>query len=178
MDKFCLSLFCYKGAGKTLLGLVAFVWLTDDNSFWNVRPTRTMDSVPTSVPISLYCGYNEITVVTAQCWAIKLVTTYTNRTKETLKKQNKKQTLFGYESAVPINLLIINLSNFYLLKVNNRNTTRRYEICSELTIKTPEWHHWCSSDAFIVNFEHISNLLLELLLLTLNICLMWCHNAT
>ena len=134
---FVSHFFVIRGQG-TVLGLVVFVWLTDDSSFWNVRPTRTMDSVPTSVPISLYCGYNEITVVTAQCWAIKLVTTYTNRTKETLKKQNKKQTLFGYESAVPINL-----SNFYLLKVNNRNTTRRYEICSELTIKTPEWHHWC-----------------------------------
>ena len=26
----------------------------------------------------------------------------------------------------------------YLLKVNNRNTTTRCEICSKLTIKTPE----------------------------------------
>ena len=27
----------------------------------------------------------------------------------------------------------------YLLKVNNRNTRTRYEICSKLTVKTPDW---------------------------------------
>ena len=31
----------------------------------------------------------------------------------------------------------------YLFKVNNRNTRTRCEICSELTIKTREPHHWC-----------------------------------
>ena len=30
----------------------------------------------------------------------------------------------------------------YLLKVNNRNTRTRCEICSKLTIKTPERRHW------------------------------------
>ena len=29
-------------------------------------------------------------------------------------------------------------ANFYLFKVNNRNTPKRCEICSKLTIKTPE----------------------------------------
>ena len=29
-------------------------------------------------------------------------------------------------------------ANIYLLKVNNRNTRKRCEICSKLTIKTPE----------------------------------------
>ena len=29
-------------------------------------------------------------------------------------------------------------ADIYLLKVNSRNTRTRYEICSELTIKTPE----------------------------------------
>ena len=32
--------------------------------------------------------------------------------------------------------------NFCLFKVNNRNTRTRYEICSELTIKTPRRRHW------------------------------------
>ena len=45
----------------------------------------------------------------------------------------------------------------YILKVNNRNTRTRYEICSKLTIKT-----------FIVNFEYISHLALVFLFLTLN----------
>ena len=41
----------------------------------------------------------------------------------------------------------------YLLKVNNKNTRTRYEICSKLTIKTPERRHWRSVS--IVNFEHL-----------------------
>ena len=56
----------------------------------------------------------------------------------------------------------------YLLKVNNKNTRTRYETLSKLTIKTPEWRHWRRSGVFIVNFEHISNLVLVFLLLTLN----------
>ena len=43
-------------------------------------------------------------------------------------------------------------------KVNNKNTNIRCEICSKLTIKTPERCHWSHSGVFIVNFEHISNL--------------------
>ena len=60
-----------------------------------------------------------------------------------------------------------NLSNsagIYLLKVNRRNTRTRCEICSKLTIKIPERHFivilYC---IFIVNFEHISDLVLVLL---------------
>ena len=59
-------------------------------------------------------------------------------------------------------------AGIYLLKVNNRNTRIRCEICSKLTIKTPERRHWRSSGVFIVNFEHISHLVLVFLLLTLS----------
>ena len=45
----------------------------------------------------------------------------------------------------------------YLLKVNNRNTRKRSEICSKLKIKTPKQRHWCRSGVFIINFEHISH---------------------
>ena len=34
--------------------------------------------------------------------------------------------------------LMDNPANIYLLKVNNRNTRKRYEICLKLTIKAPE----------------------------------------
>ena len=44
-----------------------------------------------------------------------------------------------------------------MFKVNNRNTKTRCEICSKLTIKTPERHYWRRSGVFIVNFEHISH---------------------
>ena len=64
-------------------------------------------------------------------------------------------------------------AGIYLLKVNNRNTKTRCEICSKLTIKTPERSHWRRSSVFIVNFEHISHLALVLLLLTLNVIAGW-----
>ena len=56
----------------------------------------------------------------------------------------------------------------YLLKVNNRNTRTRCEICSKLTIKTPEQCQWHRSNVFVVNLKHISHLILLFLLLTLN----------
>ena len=61
--------------------------------------------------------------------------------------------------------LNVSPAGVYLLKVNNRNTRTRCEICSKLTIKTPEQRHWRRSDVFIVNYEHISHLVLVFLLL-------------
>ena len=40
-----------------------------------------------------------------------------------------------------------------MFKVNNRNTRKRYEMCSKLTITTPEGRQSPRSDVFIVNFE-------------------------
>ena len=56
----------------------------------------------------------------------------------------------------------------YLLEVRNRNTRKRCEICSKLTIRTPKRRHWLPSGVFIVNFEHISHFLLVFLFLTLS----------
>ena len=42
----------------------------------------------------------------------------------------------------------------YMFKINNRNTRKKCEIFSKLTIKTPERRHWRRSGVFIVNFEH------------------------
>ena len=51
----------------------------------------------------------------------------------------------------------------YLFKFYSRNTRRRCETSSKLTIKTPEWRHWRCSGVFLVNFEHISHLYLVFL---------------
>ena len=59
-------------------------------------------------------------------------------------------------------------AGIYLFKVNNRNTRTRFEKCSKLTIKTPERRQWSRFGVCIVNFEHISHLVLVFLLLTLN----------
>ena len=45
-----------------------------------------------------------------------------------------------------------------MFKVNSRHTRTRYEVCSKLTIKTPERRQWHRPGIFIVNFEHISHL--------------------
>ena len=58
------------------------------------------------------------------------------------------------------------LSDIHLFKVNNENAM--CEICSKLTVKTPERRHWRRPDVFIVNSEHISHVVLVFPLLTLN----------
>ena len=55
----------------------------------------------------------------------------------------------------------------YMFKGNNRNTKTRCEISSKLAIKTPERRQWRRSGVFIVNFEHISHLILVFPSLTL-----------
>ena len=55
-------------------------------------------------------------------------------------------------------LVIAILAGSYLLKFNNRNTSKRCEIFSKLTIKTSERRHWRRSGVFIINFEHVSHL--------------------
>ena len=62
-------------------------------------------------------------------------------------------------------------AGIYLLKVNNKNTTTRWEICSKVKIKTPKRRNWCRTGVFIVYFGHISHLALVFLWLTCN-CLL------
>ena len=51
-----------------------------------------------------------------------------------------------------------------LLKINKRRTKASCEICSKLTIKTPEQRQWRCSGVFIVNLEHTLQLALVFLL--------------
>ena len=53
-----------------------------------------------------------------------------------------------------------------MFKVNDRNTKAICEVYPKLTIKTPKGHHGRLSSHFIVNFEHISHLILMFRLLT------------
>ena len=55
----------------------------------------------------------------------------------------------------------------YLFKVNDGNSRVRCKLCSKLT-KTQERRQWRASGVFIVNFEHISHLILVFLLLILS----------
>ena len=64
-------------------------------------------------------------------------------------------------------------TNIYLFSFNNEITRKWCEICSKLTIKTPERRHCRHSGVSTVNFEHLSHLFLAYLLFTMdrkNIC--------
>ena len=67
-----------------------------------------------------------------------------------------------------INFIETISAKMYLFKVKNRNTRKRCEIYSKLTIKTTEQRYRRRSNAFIVNFEHILHPFLVFLLLTFN----------
>ena len=110
-----------------------------------------------------------------RCYVMKELTVLHRRSAKQLPKiiaklNENTQT----EVSVSINVFIpqkcfVLPAGIYWLKVSNRNTRTGCEICSELTIKTPERRHWCRSGVFIINFEHISHLVLVFLLLTLNL---------
>ena len=53
---------------------------------------------------------------------------------------------------------IINPCGIYLLKVDNRNTRTRREICSKLKVETPERRQWRRSSVFTVKSEHFHTL--------------------
>ena len=54
-----------------------------------------------------------------------------------------------------LSLLSLNItSRTYLFKCKNKIIC---EICSKLTVKAPERHHWYRPGVFIVNFEQISH---------------------
>ena len=59
-------------------------------------------------------------------------------------------------------------ANIYLFKVNNRNTRKRCEICSKLTMKISERRYRRHSGIFVVNLEQISHIDLMFVLLTVN----------
>ena len=78
-------------------------------------------------------------------------------------------TIYSNRNFLLLHLRFLISSNNYLLRIDNRNTRKRCEICSKLTIKTPEWRQLtCCSIVFVVNSEHISHIFLLFLLLTLN----------
>ena len=63
------------------------------------------------------------------------------------------------------NSVIDKPAGIYLVKVNNRNTRTRCEICLKLTINIPQRRQTKRhrSGIFIINFEHISHLVLVFL---------------
>lgn len=57
-------------------------------------------------------------------------------------------------------------ANIYWFKLNNGKTRRRCGICSKLTKKIPERHHWRYYGVFGINFKYISHIFLVFVLST------------
>ena len=90
----------------------------------------------------------------------------TNDTFELYKFQNTIQD--SYETVEQFCYCLTSSSLNCIFQVNNRNSKTRFEIGSKLTKKIPEQRQWRRSGVSIVNFEHISHLVLVFLLLTLS----------
>ena len=85
--------------------------------------------------------------------------------------------LNSFSLCVLVKRYCYNPACIYLLEVNNRNTRKRWEICSKLTIKTPELikttkttarRNWRRFGDLMIKFKHIPHLLVVLLLLNLS----------
>ena len=59
-----------------------------------------------------------------------------------------------YEHSQLKELALAYPANNYLLKVDNRNTRKRCDICSKLTIKTPERRQVCKLTHFSLDFHY------------------------
>ena len=60
------------------------------------------------------------------------------RTKNQFDSLMKINMIYSKSFTVAPTIFLFFPANIYLFKVNNKNTTKRGEICSKLTIKTPE----------------------------------------
>ena len=85
-----------------------------------------------------------------------------------LKTENRLFDIFREYRSGTLVWIGKNPASIYLFEVNNKSSRNICEICSKLTIKTPERRHWRRSGVFIVSFEHISHFFLVFLLLNLN----------
>ena len=47
----------------------------------------------------------------------------------------------------------VNTANIYLFKVKNRNTRKRCEVCSKLTVKIPKRRHWRRSGILLLTLD-------------------------
>ena len=59
-------------------------------------------------------------------------------------------------------------ANIYLFKVSNRNSRKRCDICSNLTLKRSDRLQWSRCDVFINDFKHMWHLFLVLVLFAFN----------
>ena len=76
----------------------------------------------------------------------------------TFKFENLRNNIYFWKQKLAWNVVF--QASIYLFKVNNRNTRKMQEICSNFTMRTPERRRWCRSGVVLVNFEQNSHITL------------------
>ena len=170
-NKCLLNLLIWNNINKFVekLRMVLYPWNLLNNNMFNdiLRATQIIEEqheqstnyVIWKLILFLYCPINKLEIF----WKYFSNLQGTNKIQKK-RMQNKK---IQIKPTLNIKLALhVNCWCQHMFQVNNRNTRTRCEICSKSTIKTPEDSR--DSSVFIVNFDHILNLALVFLLLTLS----------
>ena len=133
--------------------------LSINNTFWN----QPFHNYCWKIDLNFCSSCNKLTPSSNSfCFCLMGIAVFANMRKYLTLDSRTKFT--GFLSEIDPDLFPIGICMF---KVNNRNTRTRCEICSKLTIKTPEWRQWRRTGVFVYS-EHTSHLVLVFLLLTLS----------
>ena len=119
-----------------------------------------------STMLQLWWKYGSSNIVK---WNIFCCSSFFNTVKKTVitdpkqycKKKNKNCNRFNNK----------HLANIYLFKIDNKNTRKRCEICSKLTIKTTERRHW--PRIYFTSFSIVS--IVDFEQLNVRSCTIWYH---
>ena len=131
----------------------------------NLFKVNNKDTIMTSL-MSFHCLHCKRWIDFTYCSGVSMVHfEQVNGSCESLWKRTNFRTP-GSVTYISLKPLYFPIGNC-IFKVNDNSTGTRCEICLELIIKTPKQRHWRRSSVIIFNFEHISHLVLMLLLLTL-----------
>ena len=75
------------------------------------------------------------------------------------QKQTIRQTMYKINCIQIEDMFMLIPAGIYLFKVNNRNTRTRCEICSKLTINTPERRQWALLErVFLQKANHVEKI--------------------
>ena len=127
-------------------------------NFKNVHSLRKCVLFRVVETMKIFRKLQEICVRVCECMFESVLLTITGFQLNSMISQNlntfqNNVPLYSIPAFYIIVLEIIRRNNIYSFKVSIRNTWKRWEICSKLTIKTPERRQLRLSGIFIVNFE-------------------------
>ena len=149
----------YITLGPLTIGNLA-TWHTKETSLFSVQTDEFPYSNFKMLRTNLILDRPERVLLITAKLTMKMVFYFYSMSNFFLLSQERVPVYLALRTPIP--------ANIYLFKVNNGNIRKRCEICSKLTIKTPERCQWRCSAVFIVNFERISHFFLVFPLLPWN----------